>query len=200
MKRVGPASRTTADVRSTLTGRVVDTYTNIHLVKMFPHAAREPDHVHEAIKGVHHAYRMEMRNFTVMDAILVTLNGLLIVSVVGWAIVLWMQGGATAGLVAVATVLTLRLNAMTGWIMWVLINFLCQVGVVAEGLETLARPIDLLDAKDAEPLRLTGPDRHPWPVASPRAEDRRTGPRSSTVPRSFYDDLIDQIAFFQWVK
>ena len=34
-----------------------------------------------------------------------------------------------------------------------------------------------------------------WPV-----ENGGTGCRSSTVPRSFYDDLIDQIAFFQWVK
>ena len=156
MKRVGPASRATADARSTLAGRVVDTYTNIHSVKMFPYVEYESDHVREAIAKTHHAYRMEMRNFTVMDAALVILNGLLIVSVVGWAIVLWMQGGATAGLVAAATALTLRLNAMTGWIMWALTNFFCQIGVVAEGLETLARPIDLLDAKDAKLLQLTG--------------------------------------------
>ena len=96
-----------------------------------------------------------MRIFTVMYVVLTLLNGLLIVGVVAWAIALWMQGTASVGVVAAATALTLRLNAMTGWIMWALSSFFRNLGVVAEGMETISQPITLVDTKDAKPLRLT---------------------------------------------
>ena len=155
VRRVGPASQAASDARSTVTGRVVDSYTNIHSVKMFSHAAQELDYAREAIEETRRTFQIEMRIYTIMDAVLVTLNGLLIVGVVGWAIALWMQGSATVGVVAAATALTLRLNAMTGWIMWALSSLFCQLGVVAEGMETIAQPIDLLDAEDAKPMQLT---------------------------------------------
>ena len=154
VRRVGPASKAASDARSAITGRVVDSYTNIHSVKMFAHDDRELSFAKEAIDRSRRTIQVEMRIFTVMDAALVTLNGLLIVGVVGWAIWLWMQGQASVGVVAAATALTLRLNAMTGWIMWALTTFFRQLGVVAEGMETIAQPIDLVDAPDAKPLAL----------------------------------------------
>jgi ATP-binding cassette subfamily B multidrug efflux pump len=153
--RVGPASQAASDARSAVTGRVVDSYTNIHSVKMFAHDEQELDYAREAIEETRRTFQVEMRIFTIMDAVLVTLNGLLIVGVVGWAIALWMQGSASVGVVAAATALTLRLNAMTGWIMWALTSFFRQLGVVAEGMETIAQPIDLLDQPAAKPLNLT---------------------------------------------
>ncbi|NSY37428.1 ABC transporter ATP-binding protein [Leisingera sp. ANG59] len=155
VKRVGPASQASSDARSTVTGRVVDSYSNIHSVKMFAHHDRELTYARDAIENTRKTFQTEMRIFTIMDATLVTLNGLLIVGVVGWAVMLWMQGTASVGLVAAATALTLRLNAMTGWIMWALTSFFRQLGVVAEGMETIAQPIDLVDAANAEPLKLT---------------------------------------------
>ena len=154
VQRVGPASKAASDARSTVTGRVVDSYTNIHSVKMFAHGPQELDYAREAIAETRRTFQIEMRIFTIMDAVLVTLNGMLIVGVVGWAIALWMQGSASVGVVAAATALTLRLNAMTGWIMWALTSFFRQLGIVSEGMETIAQPIDLLDAPDAKPLRL----------------------------------------------
>ncbi|SDD65614.1 ABC transporter ATP-binding protein [Ruegeria marina] len=155
IRRVGPASQAASDARSTVTGRVVDSYTNIHSVKMFAHSDHELVYAREAIEETRRTFQVEMRIFTIMDVVLVTLNGLLIVGVVGWAITLWMQGQASVGVVAAASALTLRLNAMTGWIMWALTSFFRQLGVVAEGMQTIAQPIDLVDAPDAAPLRLT---------------------------------------------
>ncbi|MCE8518578.1 ABC transporter ATP-binding protein [Ruegeria pomeroyi] len=155
IQRVGPASQAASDARSTVTGRVVDSYTNIHSVKMFAHDDRELAYAREAIEETRRTFQVEMRIFTIMDVVLVSLNGLLIVGVVGWAIALWMQGQASVGLVAAASALTLRLNAMTGWIMWALTSFFRQLGVVAEGMETIAQPIDLVDAPDARPLALS---------------------------------------------
>jgi len=155
IKRVGPASQAASDARSTVTGRVVDSYSNIHSVKMFAHHSRELDYAKDAIENTRRTFQAEMRIFTIMDGVLVLLNGLLIVGVVGWGIALWMQGLASVGVVAAATALTLRLNAMTGWIMWALTSFFRQLGVVAEGMETIAQPIELVDAKDAKPLHLS---------------------------------------------
>ncbi len=153
MARVGPASKASADARSQVTGRVVDSYTNIHSVKLFAHHDGEIEYAREAIENTRQTFAREMRIFTVMDISLVTLNGFLIVSVVGWAVMLWMSGHASVGVVAAASALTLRLNAMTGWIMWSLSTFFRSLGVVAEGMETIAQPIDLRDAEDARPLK-----------------------------------------------
>jgi ATP-binding cassette subfamily B multidrug efflux pump len=155
VRRVGPASKASSDARSEVTGRVVDSYTNIHSVKMFAHHDNELAYAREAIEKTRETFKAEMRIYTLMDIGLVTVNGLLIVGVVGWALALWMQGTASVGAVAAATALTLRLNAMTGWIMWALTTFFRELGVVAEGMETIAQPIDLVDAPGAGPLQLT---------------------------------------------
>lgn len=154
VKRVGPASQAASDARSTVTGRVVDAYSNIHSVKMFAHHDLELNYAKEAIEHTRETFMAEMRLFTIMDVTLVALNGFLIVGVVGWALVLWTQGAASVGVVAAATALTLRLNAMTGWIMWALTTFFRQLGVVAEGMETIAQPITLVDFPEAPALKL----------------------------------------------
>ncbi|WP_223421826.1 ABC transporter ATP-binding protein [Tateyamaria pelophila] len=154
VKRVGPASKAASDARSTVTGRVVDAYSNIHSVKMFAHHDLELNYAKEAIDRTRDTFMAEMRLYTIMDVVLVALNGFLIVGVVGWALVLWTQGAASVGVVAAATALTLRLNAMTGWIMWALTTFFRELGVVAEGMETIAQPIKLIDAPKAQPLKL----------------------------------------------
>ncbi|MFO6466198.1 ABC transporter ATP-binding protein [Jannaschia sp. KMU-145] len=150
--RVGPASKASSDARSMTTGRVVDAYTNIHSVKLFAHEGRELDYARDAIETTRRTFAAEMRIFTVMDVALVMLNGLLIVGVVGWGVMLWVQGTASVGVVAAATALVLRLNAMTGWIMWALTSFFRSLGVVEEGMETIAQPIRLTDAAGAVPL------------------------------------------------
>jgi ATP-binding cassette subfamily B multidrug efflux pump len=80
------------------------------------------------------------------------MNGILIVGVVGWSIWLWFHGLATVGVVAAATALALRLNAMSGWIMWAISNFFRELGVVREGLQTIAQPIRLVDSRAARQL------------------------------------------------
>jgi ATP-binding cassette subfamily B multidrug efflux pump len=155
IRRIGPASKAASDARSAVTGRVVDAYTNIHSVKMFAHHDSEEIYAKEAIEESRRTFQVEQRIFTTMDFCLVMLNGLLIVGIVGWALALWVQGEASVGTVAAAATLTLRLNSMTAWIMWALSAFFRQLGVVAEGMETIAQPITLVDVPDATPLTLT---------------------------------------------
>jgi ATP-binding cassette subfamily B multidrug efflux pump len=155
IRRVAPASKASADARSMTTGRVVDSYSNIHSVKLFAHHDREIDYAKEAIEKTRDTFAREMRLYTIMDIVLTALNGFLIVTVVGWAIWLWAGGVASVGVVAAATALTLRLNAMTGWIMWAVSTLFRSLGVVAEGMETITEPVDLTDAPDAAPLVAT---------------------------------------------
>ncbi|MFN3643178.1 MAG: ABC transporter ATP-binding protein [Gemmobacter sp.] len=152
IRRAGPASKASADARSAVTARVVDAYTNIHSVKLFAHHRREVAYAKDAIEHARATFQREMRIITTMDVALTTLNGLLIVAVTGWAIWLWHGGAATVGTVAAASALVLRLNNMTYWIMWSTTNLVQNLGVVAEGMETITQPIGLTDAPAAPPL------------------------------------------------
>lgn len=152
VRHAGPASKASSDARSAVTGRVVDAYTNIHSVKLFAHDARELDYAKESIEHARKTFQTEMRIITKMDLALTVLNGFLIVAVTGWAILLWYNGNATLGTVAAATALVLRLNNMTYWIMWAFSSLVQALGVVQEGMETIAQPIALVDKPGAKPL------------------------------------------------
>ncbi len=158
VRRVTPASQASSDARSAVTGRVVDSYTNIHSVKMFAHTQGERLYAKEAIENARRTFQKEMRIYTLMDVWLTVINGFLIVAVVGWAIWLWSAGSASIGVVAIASTLVLRLNAMTGWIMWALTSFFSNLGIVKEGMETIAQPIELVDSPGAGEL-VPGPGR-----------------------------------------
>lgn len=156
LMRITPASEVASNARSAVTGRVVDSYTNIHAVKMFAHHEREIDYAKDAIEHARRTFQHEMRLYTIMDAGLMLLNGILVVGVVGWAIWLWMQGAASVGVVAVATSLALRLNAMSGWIMRAMTDFFRELGVVQEGMQTIAQPVTLIDQPGAKPMLVQG--------------------------------------------
>jgi ATP-binding cassette subfamily B multidrug efflux pump len=152
IRHAGPASKASSDARSAVTGRVVDAYTNIHSVKLFAHDARELDYAKESIEHARKTFQTEMRIITRMDLALTVLNGFLIVAVTGWAILLWYNGNATLGTVAATTALVLRLNNMTYWIMWAFTSLVQALGVVQEGMETIAQPISLVDQGGAKEL------------------------------------------------
>jgi ATP-binding cassette subfamily B multidrug efflux pump len=153
--RVGRASKAFSDARSAITGRIVDSYTNIQSVKLFAHTRSEEAYAGEAIEHARVTFAAQMRIITLMELGLTVINGFLMVAVIGFAIVLWGQGHATIGTVAAASALVLRLNAMTGWIMWALSSLFENLGVIREGMETIAQPIALPDADGAQELVVT---------------------------------------------
>ena len=153
IRYAGPAAKASSDARSAVTGRVVDAYTNIHSVKLFAHHDNELTYAKEAIEHARETFKQEMRIITKMDLALTVLNGVLIVWITGWAVLLWVQGATSVGTVAAATALVLRLNNMTYWIMWAFSSLVQALGVVQEGMETIAQPIALVDASTAKPLQ-----------------------------------------------
>ncbi|MEL6677202.1 MAG: ABC transporter ATP-binding protein [Pseudomonadota bacterium] len=156
LRRIEPAARASSAARSRTLGFVVDSYSNIQSVKLFAHAERETTYALDILERHRRTYAAETRIFTTMDAGLVTLNGILIVAIVGWALMMWTNGTASVGTVAAAGTLALRINALTGWFMGALAAFFRDLGVVTEGMETVAQPIGLSDPAEPEDLTLRG--------------------------------------------
>jgi ATP-binding cassette subfamily B multidrug efflux pump len=154
IRRAGPASKASSDARSAVTGRVVDSYTNIHSVKLFAHQDSELNYAKEAIETSRQTFQNEMRIVTKMDVALTFLNGLMIMGVGGLAMLFWVEGSATVGVVAAALALVLRINSMTYWIMWASTNLVQNLGTLAEGMETIAQPVGLTDKPGAKALDL----------------------------------------------
>ena len=155
IRNISPASKASSDARSSLNGQIVDTYTNIHSVKLFAYQNQELESAKSAIEKTRQTFAREMRLYTIMDFGLNILNGLLTTSLIGMSLYLWYIGEATAGTIAAASALAIRLNAMTGWIMWAISSFFRELGVIQEGMDTLADPIKLKDQENAENLEVT---------------------------------------------
>lgn len=150
--RSGIAAKKMSEARSAMTGRIVDSYTNIQTVKLFAHSDREDAYAREAIHDTWTTFRVQMRLFTIMDLSLLGINTLLVASVCAMGIWLWTIDEIGVGAIAAATALVLRMSAMTGWIMWSLTNLFQNIGIAMEGHETIARPIEIVDKDDAKRL------------------------------------------------
>ena len=198
--KIGQASKVFSDARSAITGRVVDSYTNIQSVKLFAHSRIEEDYAYEVIESARKAFQRQMRLISMMEFQLTCLNVALKVAVCGTAILLWSRGEASIGAVAAATALTLRLSAMTGWIMWAMSSLFQQLGIVSEGMMTIAQPLDLTDIEGradarADRRRDPFPERHaPLREALRRPERclaHGAGRRESRIRRPFRGRQVD---------
>ncbi|BAN47455.1 ABC transporter ATP-binding protein [Metapseudomonas resinovorans] len=152
--RVKQRSVESSDARSRLMGRIVDGYTNITTLKLFAHTREEEDYAREAIDEQTYHTQMASRVVTAMDTAITAMNGLLIVSTCGLALWLWNQGLISVGAIALATGLVIRINNMSGWIMWVVNGIFDNIGQVQDGMQTIAVPRQVTDRQGALPLRV----------------------------------------------
>ncbi len=155
MVRKNSAARAAA--RAMVSGQVVDTITNIKTVKLFAHAAFE-DRVALKAMGTFRDRSIEFGIISTWFRLgLMALAGVLPVLLIGGTVVLWQQGIATAGDIAAAGAISMRIAQMSGWVSFTLLSIYGSVGEVEDGMRTLAVPHDLADAPDAVELpRATG--------------------------------------------
>lgn len=147
-------SRSLSEATSMLTGRIVDSYTNIQSVKLFAHAEQEERFAAEGIERHTVAFRHLMRAIISMTVWLTVLNTLLIVGVAALSIQLWLTQSITVGEIAVANGLIIRLNQMSGWILRTVTSLFENVGTVQNGIETISQPISVTDTPDATALKV----------------------------------------------
>lgn len=153
--RIQRFSQDASEARSTLSGRVVDAYSNILTVKLFAHSEREDEYAREAMAHHLDKFLISQRNLTIMEFTLFTLNGMLMVLGCGAAIWLWTINVISVGAVALTTALVIRIVGMSTWILWAVADVFENLGVVEDGMETIAKPHQLVDKPDAKPLVVT---------------------------------------------
>ena len=153
--RIRDLSTEVSEARSVLTGRLVDSYTNIQTVKLFAHARREDAYAEEALREHTAKFRAETRAISVMNGLVTASTSILIGGTMALAVWLWMGGELSLGAVAMTSAMVIRIATMSGWITWTAINVFEAMGTVQEGLETIARPNNLTDAPGAKELVVT---------------------------------------------
>ncbi len=144
-----------ADARSDMTGRLVDTYTNISTVKLFSHSNREADYARQGMENFLTTVHPQMRLATQLGSSVWFINALLIFSMTAIAIWLWTDLLITTGAIAAAVGLVIRLNGMSHWIMWEVSALFENMGTVRDGLNTLTIPRKVQDQPNAIPLQVT---------------------------------------------
>ncbi|HAS6061306.1 TPA: ATP-binding cassette domain-containing protein [Vibrio vulnificus] len=141
-----------ADARSTMTGRIVDSYTNIQTVKLFSHSKRETEYAESGMREFLDTVHRQMRLVTGFNIAVQVTNYVLVFSIGALSIHLWLGGAISVGAIAIAVSLALRINGMSMWIMWEVGSLFENMGTVVDGMKTLSKPIDIQDKPQATEL------------------------------------------------
>jgi ATP-binding cassette subfamily B multidrug efflux pump len=141
-----------AHARSDMTGRIVDTYTNIATVKLFSHSQREGEYAKQGMQGFLSTVYTQMRLAVGLNVIVHIINYLLVLAIGALGLYLWTDSIITAGAIAVAISLSLRISGMAEWVMWEVSSLFENIGTMIDGMETFSKPLLVQDIADAKPL------------------------------------------------
>jgi ATP-binding cassette, subfamily B, multidrug efflux pump len=150
--RMRDRSKVMSEARSMLTGRIVDSYTNILTVKLFARPRDEDAYVRDAIDEHTGLFHASLRLNTMFGLTLSTINAVMVTSTAGLALYLWTLGKVQVGAVAMALPMSWQIVSISGWVAWQVTNIFENIGVVQEGMMTIAQPIKLNDRPDAKHL------------------------------------------------
>ena len=153
--RLRELAKTNAEFRSLVMARVVDSYSNILTVKLFSRASDEDAYVREAVDLHQDAIAAHMRLATRFMFVLTLMNAALLIGTAAIGITLWGQGVLGAGAVATALPLAWQIVNVSGWVSWEVAGIFENVGVVQEGMQTIAVPLGGTDRPDARPLQVS---------------------------------------------
>ncbi|MBB3590058.1 ATP-binding cassette subfamily B multidrug efflux pump [Rhizobium sp. BK529] len=142
-----------ADARSLMTGRVVDSYTNIATVKLFSHAGREEVYARESMDSFLDTVHSQMRKVTLFHMSVYMNNCISLFIISSLSIYLWLNGTISVGAISIAIGLAMRVNGMSQWIMWEVSALFENIGTVYDGMEMMSKQHDIVDKPGA--LQLT---------------------------------------------
>lgn len=152
--RLGKISQLQADARSVMTGRIVDSYTNIQTVKLFSHGARETSFARDGMDDFLTTVHKQMRLVTLLYGFLYIINCLLLFASAALAIGLWLNEAVSLGAVAVVVGLVLRLFGMSQMVMWQLTQLFEAIGTVQDGIGSIAVSRTVEDKPKAPALQV----------------------------------------------
>ncbi|MFD1747633.1 ABC transporter ATP-binding protein [Rhizobium helianthi] len=146
------SSSAQADARSMMTGRIVDSYTNIATVKLFSHAGREESYAREGMNEFLGTVHRQMRQISLLNIAVDVNNALVQFSVAALGIWFWLQGSVSVGAIAVAIGLSMRINGMSQWIMWEVAALFEAIGTIYDGMNMMTKSHDIVDKPEAKAL------------------------------------------------
>ena len=155
LPRLQNVSMLQADARSTMTGRIVDSYANILTLKLFSHPERESRYVRTAMQDFMGTVHPQMRLVTWLEFTIGYLNMLLIFSVGVLGVYLWIAAAINPGAIAIAMAIAIRLTGMSHWIMWEISQLFENIGTVQDGINTLSIEQQVVDKPDATELKVS---------------------------------------------
>ena len=144
-----------ADARALMTGRITDAYANIMTVKLFSHSRRELGYAKNAMGQFLGTVHAQMRWVSYLEVSTHLISVILVSSTAGIGLYLWQQGAVGVGAIAAATAMALRLNGLTRWIMWQTASLFESIGTGQDGMRTLSAPQTIVDAPNAQELKVT---------------------------------------------
>ncbi|MDR5886420.1 MULTISPECIES: ABC transporter ATP-binding protein [Halomonadaceae] len=150
--RLRDVSMAQADARAQMTGRVVDSYSNIQTIKLFADTQREQDYAKDAMEGFMGTVHRQMRLVTIMSVCLTLLNTALLVGTAGMAISAWYLDAISLGVLAIAIALVMRIRFMSDWILWEVAGLFENIGTVQDGMNTIAQEPTVRDTPNAQAL------------------------------------------------
>src|SRR5262249_2388193 len=127
---------------------------NISTVKLFARPRDEDAFVGEAVDDLTEAHRLQLRLMTLLGFGLAVLNAGLVVGTGAAAIWLWYQGPIAIGAGAMTLPLTWHIARIAGWVAQNVTAIFENIGVVQEGMRSIAVPRQMPDRPDAVPLRV----------------------------------------------
>ncbi|WBV42286.1 ABC transporter ATP-binding protein [Pseudoroseomonas cervicalis] len=155
LPRMRARSKAASEQRSLLTGRIVDSYTNILTLKLFASAEQEDAEVRQGVLGLTHAFQRQMRMVTLNSLLLSSLNACLLVGMAALSLSLWNAGRIEIAVVAAALPMAWQIANISGWVAFNVAGIFENVGVVQEATGSIAVPPTAPDPEAARPLRVT---------------------------------------------
>ena len=152
--RIRRHARATAEASSMLTGRITDSYSNIQTLKLYAREADNDRYIKDGFDQFLATIIPFTRHLTGVRASLALLSGLMIATIAGFSINLWLTGAISVGSVAFTLSLVLRLNMLLGRMMTQLNGLMRNLGTMQNSAELVARPIGLTDRDGAPDLKI----------------------------------------------
>ncbi|MEM8552801.1 MAG: ABC transporter ATP-binding protein [Pseudomonadota bacterium] len=150
--RVRARAQARAAAKATVTGQLVDSLSHMKTVKLFAHAQREEDAARTAITDLRTKALAFGHSLMSMRVMLAIINATLTLSMIFGALYFWSVGDATIGVVAMASMMTLRLTAMSNWMAQSALSIFGELGTIEDGAMSLSPPHEVVDREGAVPL------------------------------------------------
>ncbi len=154
MPRIKTKATDTANSQAIATGQIVDTISNINIVKLFANSQHEDTAAVKAFRNLNDKLTTYGRELVWFRTVMMLYASLVFAGVFAFAIILWFQARISPGEIVAAGSVSMRLTMMAGWVGFSLMTIYTKLGEIEDAMNTLAIPRGMSDIKNASQLHV----------------------------------------------